>query len=236
MLVGVGLRLAPAVLASVFVLFDVYGVAQISTGATLDWRWLALAAFMIFFVLVVRDYYGLIRRIQALEDRHATLVIAYEPRHPYWWPVWGYRIGVMNEGPATAEGVEVTLQCIEPMPQLAMNVLPSRLGHKDGYCQGDGCAINKCDEHYYDVVAKSKSKEDGQPGITWHLLTVAHTGQRVDFEPGEEYVFEITASAKNGRRRDKKYVLVKSDEGRNLDVRLAAELLPAASATRQSTA
>src|SRR5205823_2076604 len=71
---------------------------------------------------------------QSIAERQlARLELRYERRPPYWLPsIRWYRIGVYNNGPATAIDVKVRLIRITPQDPLPEQLLPSRLGWKGG--------------------------------------------------------------------------------------------------------
>lgn len=161
--------------------------------------------------------YRILSENDRLQEQRATLSVRWEDKHPYFWPQFGYRIGVWNEGPATAEGVDVTLEDItgDPYPaHMNANVLPSRLGHKDGYCQTDHCNINQHTEHFFDVL---NFRERPSHGV-WLLLTIAQT--RIVLLEEKTYLFELVVSARNQQESAIRPVLeVRTRDDGLLDIR-----------------
>ena len=207
MLLGRALRLLSRVFAPLLTAQDVPGamrmavpqlavVGALLAGATsiLFATPFAIAAYLLALVAVLSLMagYQLLSENDVLKERGARLSLRYEEEHPYFWRQFGYRIGIWNEGPATAEEVEVRLEGIAGHPTdplLVLNVLPSRLGEKDGACQQDHCNINAGTEHYYDLL--NLRNEQG----VWLLLTIAKT--RVVLLEEFTYVFSFVVSARN---------------------------------------
>jgi hypothetical protein len=180
------LVLVPALATAALLFLDLQGLRD-----DVDWKWWALGAFVVFVVVVVVDLVRLTGRIVSLEDQRASLVVRHTPdSHPYWMDTYGYRLGVLNEGPASADHVRVNLDKIEPLPEMALNVLSSPLGHKGGYaaCAGDYCSIDRGDEHYFDLLNR-------HPNGQW-LLTV-HEQTLVIFSEGVTYAFKGSATSRN---------------------------------------
>jgi hypothetical protein len=184
------LLVVPPLFTAVTLLLSLAGVTKI------DWRWLALVSLAVFVTIVIRDIAQLVGQIRMLEQTQANLQLVWRPEHPYLWPAWGYRIGIRNEGPAMAENVEVVLRAISPEPWIALNMLPSRLGHKGGYCNGDHCDINKNSEHHYDVL-RDITPRGMTEKMVWGLQTVELLDTEVIFKAGVDYLFKIGITAKN---------------------------------------
>ncbi len=151
----------------------------------------SIVALSALLILSLLEGYRQLSENDKLNDTRAFISVKWQKVHPYFWPQWGYRIGVWNEGPAAADHVEVMLDSISPQPTMDSNVLPALLGHKDGYCTGDHCSINKGREHSYDLLNRRST-----PGV-WGLLTVVQT--RIVLLEGLSYIFDVVLSARNQR-------------------------------------
>ena len=164
---------------------------------------------------------------RASHESQANVELVHEPGvHPYWYEELGYhRVGVRNNGPASAEGVAVTLlSIVPPPPYKEMNPLPSRLGEKGGYCKGNSCDIHKGDEHLYDVLRDMTPQ--GMPrGSVWGLLTIENTDWMIGLKEDTDYFFEVRITAKNlaGDARCG-YVRVRQGHHGGLDIELVDSL------------
>jgi len=218
-LAEVALVLIPAAATAGFLFIDLWSI-QIA-GRAVDWRWWALASFGVFCLVIIMDFGRLFQRIRDLERGTCSLEIIHKTGlHPYFQIEGGYhRIGVYNHGPADADGVEVMLQDIvphTPRTHLAFNVLPSRLGHKGGYCREKTghCVINPQIEHHFDVVC------DMRKGLFWGLQTQEFINTQLTMEEGSPCFLILVVTARNTRKRVTRYLELYQEKGGGLTVTL----------------
>ena len=214
--------IVPIVLGGAFLFFDLVGLAQLSPdGRHLNWVYLSLIAFGAVIVVALTDIGRLVRRVFQLEGTQAELSVIFRDEHPYFWPQWGgYRIGVYNHGPAAAQNVEVMLQDIVPQPQtyLELNILPSPLGHKGGYCQGTHCVINAHTEHHYDLVRNISPPP--MAALVWGLQTKEHTDTRLAINEEQCCYFVLVVSASNAREKLTRHLRLYQKKGGGLAITL----------------
>jgi len=216
------LIIAPMILGATFLFLDLLGLAQLNPGGRhLNWSHLSLIAFGAVIIVALTDVSRLVRRVFQLEGMQAELSVIFRNEHPYHWPDWGYRIGVYNHGPAAADSVEVMLQDIIPHPPqtyLELNVLPSPLGHKGGYCQGTHCVLNPGTEHHYDVIRDISP--GSMKGLIWGLQTKEHTDTWVAMNEGNSCYFVLTVTARNAREKLTRYLQLYQKKGGGLAITL----------------
>lgn len=135
--------------------------------------------------------YRILAKNDELNEQRAQLEIFFDKVFPMWWPEEGWcRVCVRNNSRTTqARDIAVHLCSIEPAPITEFyNVLPSKLGRKDGGT--DDCHINPLSEDYFDLVKERN-------GIIY-LQTIAYTGQSFSLDNNVEHRFLIRASTASG--------------------------------------
>jgi len=230
------LIVAPMILGAAFLFFDLLGIAQLNPGGrNLNWPYLALIAFGAVIVVALYDIGRLVCRVLQLERAEAELSILYRPgEHPYFWPPWGHRIGVYNHGPALADGVEVMLKDIIPQPaSFPVNVLPSPLGHKDGFCQRNKCVLNKDAEHYFDVLSDFYAPQELK-GKVWRLQTKANPIADVKFHNDRDHYLQLELTAGNLAAKVTRYLRIRQKDSGGLDVTLVEQVPDTAVSRPQS--
>jgi hypothetical protein len=223
--IEIALIIMPTILGGIFLFFDLIGFAQLGPGGRhLNWVYLSLIAFGAVIIVALIDIGRLVRRVFQLEGMQAELSVVFRDEHPYFWPQWGYRIGVYNHGPAAAQNVEVMLQDIVPQPQtyLELNILPSPLGHKGGYCQATHCVINAHTEHYYDVVRDVSPRPMG--GLVWGLQTKEHTDTWLAINEEKSCYFVLVVSASNAREKLTRYLRLHQKKDGGLAITLLEQV------------
>src|SRR5688500_15942025 len=109
-----------------------------------------------------------------------------------------HRIGIRNEehSPAPARSVVVTLLSVLPEPEWSFNPLPSRIGHKGGYCMSDHCDINPGDEHLFDVARLVIPMAFAPDVNHWAWQTVERHDEPIGLEADTVYQlsFRLTGS------------------------------------------
>jgi len=198
-----------------WIAFAFTAVSAVLTFYQDKWPKVALASALVLIGLLIWE---LMER--ELRDK-PKLLIKHEPYQKTYWMegAWLHRIGVENTGGKQAEDVQVWLRRIDPDPNLRIDVIPSKFGHKGGNCSsgGDICIISPHDEHHFDVI----QCVDGHGGANavWGLVTVEYMHQPVRLENHREYHFLLRARANHAQNEDR-ILSVRNNGDGSLDIGL----------------
>jgi hypothetical protein len=217
----------PLALGGAFLFFDLVGIVQLSPGGhRLSWLYLAVLASAAVITVALIEMGRLARRVFQLEDVQADLSVVFRDESPYV-AEYGYRrIGVLNHGPAAADGVDVMLQDIIPHPPktyLQFNMLPSSLIHKGGYCQTTHCVLNPHLEHQYDVV-RDVTPNGMTKELIWGLQTKECTDTWLQIEEGKSCCCVLVVTARNARKKLTRYLQLYQGQGGGLTITLHERL------------
>ena len=205
-------------------LFGVNDALDLLAASKLD-RWLFVASFIVFFVIVMWRLMSLHSRINE-KDRPHIRIQHIARTSPYWMPgAYLHRVGVKNMAGRDAEDVQVWLRKVRPDPLLRIDVIPSKFGHKGGQCsQGNRvCNISVEDEHHFDVIQfLDDVHQDGTrtgENWCWRLVTAEFMHQPINLAIGVNYAFHIRARA-DGAISDDRVLVVRRNPDDTLDLSL----------------
>ena len=169
-------------------------------GHEADWKRIAIAATVAFVVLAFLHIYGLNNELWGLKEKRADVSIFFEKKPPMYSSVehW-YRVTVRNHsGTASAEGVDVRIVNIDPLPpDISPVIFPTSLGVKDK--QRIDIAPN--DKWTFDVVQDC--------GTTLRVLTrisrrgSEYQGITSSIVVGQHYRMTLEVVSDNPRRTDR---------------------------------
>ena len=192
-----GGELMPLLVAASSWALGLYG--QKIAGHDVEWNWIAGGFVVVFVILVYQRIWRLRSELSALTENRADVSLFFEKKPPMYSSVdhW-YRILVKNlSGTASAEGVDVRLVNIDPLPPDISDVIfPTSLGVKDR----ERIDIAPNDKWTFDVVQDC--------GTTLRVLTkISRPGSKYrgitsSIVVGLQYRMTLAVISDNPCRRD----------------------------------